>query len=316
MSAPQGLRSPKAVQRASVSALQPMTWIVLSLAAAVFYAVRYALVKRCLAGVGSLSINFHSRLFAFLALLPFAALFGLRRPDALLFGAALAATVVLTGVASVLQVFAVKRYDLSSSIPFLAFTPLFMVGWVLLLYGEMPRPQALAGLLLLSAGAWLINRTEPASARRGTRNRGGLIFLCVAAVIGLTTSLDRLAIQESGAGGYTYALAWNLASAILFAAVCAARDGIGAAVRPLAAHPIALPAQGLLAAAAFLLQMLAVENARHVAANVIHVKAITLLQLVIAVGIGAALFGEREPRRRLLGAALLLGGAVVVTAFH
>jgi drug/metabolite transporter (DMT)-like permease len=292
-----------------------MTWIALSLAAAFFYAARYALVKKCLAEESSLAINVHARLFAFLALLPFVPVFGLRRPDPLLFGAALAATVLLTGAASLLQVHAVKRHDLSASVPFLAFTPLFMIGWVFMLYREIPRPPALGGLVLLSAGAWVINRTGPRAGGRRL-NRGGLIFLGVAAIIGLTTTLDRLAIQEAGAGGFTYAVAWNLASAAVFAAACAARGGLRAAGRSLGNHPLAMPVQGVLSAAAFLLQMLAVEAARHVSANVIHVKAVTLLQLVIAAALGAALFGEPDPRRRILGSLLLFAGAAVVTAFH
>jgi len=62
-------------------------------------------------------------------------------------------------------------------------------------------------------------------------------------------------------------------------------------------------------------RMMAVEYARDVFANVIYVKALTLLQLFIGVIFGIVLFKEGNAMFRLAGSFFMLAGAVVVILF-
>lgn len=297
-----------------------IAWINFSLLAAVFYAARYVTIKKYLASSDTLFIAFASRAVGALCLLPV-----LCRPapaglDSWLFFRVIAATSVLTAAASVMQIHAVRKYEISSSLPFLSFVPLFMVACVYLVFGELPGQAALYGVVLLCAGGAAVNYGGDASFSglfsSFAGNRGSIMFFSAAVILGFTTTLDRLAIDDARGGGLYYSACWNAFSALLFAIIFLdARKApeylvmIKRDVRPLVA-------QGIIGIAAFACQMMAVEYARSVSANVVYVKSLTLLQTVFAVAAGVTLFGERNASRKLLASALMAGGAVMITVFY
>lgn len=296
-----------------------LVWINLSLLAAAFYAARYATIKKYLSGQDTLFIAFVSRAVGALCMLPALRFCAPASLDAPLFFKVIAATSVLTAAASVMQIHAVKKYEMSASVPFLSFVPLFMIVFVYAIFGEMPRRASLAGVLLLCAGGAGLNFSGDASvsglAGSFLKSRGSVIFFCVAAILGLTTTLDRLAIVDAGGGGLYYSVCWNVFSALLFALLIAGRRKAPQYLAALKQKAAPLIMQGVFGIAAFALQMTAVEYARNVSANVVHVKSLTLLQAVFAVAAGIGLFGEKGAARKIIASGAMAGGAALITLF-
>jgi drug/metabolite transporter (DMT)-like permease len=294
----------------------PLMWIALSLAASLFFALRYILIKKYLTNCDSLLISFATRVFSLLFLLPLLAVFPLHNWTTPLFWGVIACTAMFTGIATVVQVHAIKRYDLSSSLPFLAFVPLFMIGSVYLVFGEAPDLRSCAGVLLLSLGAFVVHFDRKQGLPSLWAARGAGLFLLVAVIYGFTTTFDRLAISTNASGGFTYTFFWHVASVALFALIFidhrkapAYRDQI------IHQWPV-FAMQGLLAVLAFLCQMWAVETARGVAANVIYVKALTMLEILLGAIAGIWLFREKNAASRIAGTLLMLIGAAIVVLMN
>jgi drug/metabolite transporter (DMT)-like permease len=294
-----------------------MTWILLSLLAALFFAARFILIKKFLSDTDIFLTAFFQRFFGLLFLLPLLPFFPIRGCHAPLFWETIAITGVLTGVASVLQIKALSRHELSTSVPFLAFTPLFMVIAVYFIFHEVPSLKAFSGVIFLCGGAYLLGQGRakgPITTRKFTFGKGSVLFFFVALIYGVSTTLDRVAIEI--AGGFAYTFFWNLFSAFLFGLVFLNIPKWKEYSREIKRHFFPFLAQGFLAAGGFLCQMTAVQSARNVSANVVYVKALTMLQLLIAVTAGITVFGEKDGRRKLLAAGLMLLGALAIIFFY
>lgn len=111
---------------------------------------------------------------------------------------------VVLNIASNLAFFeAVRRSPLSVTIPMLSLTPVFATLLALPILGEVPSPRQAAGIVLVVAGAFLINlgagdRLAVADAWRALRREpGSLLMTGVAFAWSLATPLDKLAMAEA-----------------------------------------------------------------------------------------------------------------------
>jgi drug/metabolite transporter (DMT)-like permease len=285
-----------------------MPWILLSLLAALCYALRFVVVKQRLQGMESSIIVLCSRGMGTLLVVPLVCFAPIKDVTSPLLWGTIVTTALLTVVASLMQIHAVKRYDLSSSLPFLAFVPLFMVLSVYLIFQETPKHEAFYGVLLLCGGALVINGKQKST-------RGSHLFFVVAVIYGLTTTLDRLAIDTAGGGGVGYSFLWNAFSTVLFLPLIMAGNKRQQRRQQIVTNIGPLLLQSILGIVAFTAQMVAVDLARSVTANVIYVKALTLLQLLFGAMFGIVLFNEGQARRRLLAASVMIVGAVVIALF-
>ncbi len=294
-------------------------WIAASLNAALFFALRFVYIKHLLSHVSSGVLALSGRFFSLLFLLPLMPFKSLAVPDAPLFWKTIAVTASLTVIASLLQLKAVKKYDLSSSLPFMSFIPLFMVISVYLIFGEMPASSTFPGVVLLCAGAYIIGLERNMSLflpfKNLLNNRGGLLFLGVAFIYGFTTTLDRVAIDSAGGGAFAYSFYWNLFSVGLFLMMFFNVKKAAHYRREIKTNIFHLAVQGFLGIVAFYSQMIAIEGAQHVAANVIYVKALTLFQMLVGVLFGIFFFREGNARSRLAGAFFMFAGAVILILF-
>ena len=134
-----------------------MLWILLSLNAAFFYALRYVIIKKYLSEMNTFLLVFTARTSGFLCLLPFLYNQEISISDPWLFWQIIIVTSLLTAVASIMQIHSLKNYDLSSSVPFLSFVPLFMVISVLVIFKELPGENSVIGIVILCIGGYVIN---------------------------------------------------------------------------------------------------------------------------------------------------------------
>lgn len=294
-------------------------WVLASLNAALFFALRFVYIKRFLPHVSSGVLALSGRFFSLVFLLPLLFWNSLAVADSFLFWKTIAVTAGFTAIASLLQLHAVKKYDLSESLPFMSFIPFFMLISVYLVFGETPAVRSLWGIVILSCGAYVIGLEGKTSLLQPflslLKNRGGLMFLGVAFIYGFTTTLDRVAIDSAGGGAFAYSFFWNLFSVFLFLTMFLNFKKAPGYIRELKNEKWHLAMQGLLGIIAFYSQMLGIEWAKNVAANVIYVKALTLLQMLIGVVFGVVLFKESNWRSRVAGALLMLAGGVMLILF-
>ncbi len=289
---------------------ETVSWIVVAIIAAVFISLRHLYVKKfCLSSPPEILV-FSTRLVGSVFLLPglFRSEFRVSHPPAFL--AAIFVTVSVTAIATTVQMHVIQRSALSRNVPYLALIPVFMIPWGLILLGQSPSAASFLGLMIASAGAYVLNASpdQPLFAPIITVIRKGparLMFL-VALALGLTTTCDRIAIGASSA--YTYLVVWTVASTVIMGSR-AFRHGRTLVRRTLfSKHTIA---QAGLWTVGFSSQMVAVELSSHIPMGVAYVKMLTMLSILITVTVGGRLFSERHVLRSSLAAGMMLLGAVV-----
>lgn len=226
------------------------------------------------------------------------------------FWAPFAAVMALNFVAYQLYIRALKLSPLSLTIPFLAFTPIFMPVTSRLILGpeDVPTGQGLLGIVLVVAGAYLLHAR---SLRRGAleplkaiaRERGSLLMLLVAFIWSFTANLDKAAIAQSSRDRYF--LLVHLGFTLAFGAMLV--PVWPRARAELRRSGVRLLVLGLLGGLTLVFQGAALVLTR--APYVIAVKRAGLL---LSIAIGTLWFEEGTLAERLPGGALMAAGAAVV----
>jgi len=292
------------------------SWVAAALVSALFITARLLYIKRYCSAIPADVLLFSTRLTGAVLFAPFVALSPPTISAPGPFWQTLALTVVITAVATVVQIRIIQRDAISRSMPYTTLTPLFMLPWTVLLFGEFPSGRASLGLLLACAGAYILNRdpepeaaaaeTEPSRPRFALSRNAGLMIL-VAAALGATTVLDRVAIEASSA--FTYTCVWTVSSAVFMALAVARRGWPALRAAVLNRHTAV---QSAFWCVTFFAQMAGVQLAADVPNGVTYVKMLTLMNVLLTVGVGGRMFKEGRLLRSLAAALLMTAGAVVV----
>lgn len=265
-----------------------------------------ALTKRALGGTGEYVVGWLRLMFtipALALLLPFIEMPALDGT----FHRAFAAALPFEVLAFVLYIKALRASPLSLTLPFLAFTPVFLVVTAHVIAGEAVSPRGAAGILLIAAGSYLLNFRDIgegllAPIKAIAREKGSVMMLAVAAIYSITSSLGKVAITHS--------------SPLFFGAVYYI-------VFPLAYTPFALPRLvkarvsarelkamlliGVLNAVMVSTHMLAMSMTK-----VAYMISVKRSSLIFSVLYGYVLFNEDISRYRTLGAMMMFAGFVLV----
>lgn len=291
-----------------------MAWILLSLLSAFSVATGDALTKNALRFYSEYLVAWAVMAVGaafFLAMLFFIPVPDLDRHFYIAFGCALPLEIA----AVILYTKALKVSPLSLTLPFLSLTPAFLLVTPFFILGETIRLPGAVGILFLTCGAYLLNIRrfkdgifEPFRAIR--REKGSVLMIVVAAIYSLTASLGKRAIEHSSPSffiaTYVLVLALLLAPFALLSYRRSERhDGFSV---PHLFRQTFLP--GVLFVAGSLSHAWAVQLTQ--VAYMISVKRLSLL---IGVVYGWFFFKEKEIRERLLGAALMLAGFILVVLF-
>jgi len=239
-------------------------------------------------------------------LAPFPALDGM-------FFAAFCAALPLEIAAILLYYKALRVSPLSLSLPFLSFTPVFIMLFSWFIMGEKVSAAGAAGIGLIALGGYGLNLSSLREGPLGPfkamlREQGSLYMIFVAMIYSATSALGKLAITHSSPAffGATY----YLVLAVCLLPVIAFRQGGRQFVVQLkdTARPALLP--GVFDALQSITHFYAVSMA-----NVAYMIAIKRLSLIMGSGYGFLLFGERNIRERMAGALLMFAGFVIILVF-
>ncbi|GAB4390280.1 MAG: hypothetical protein Kow0025_21220 [Thermodesulfovibrionales bacterium] len=284
-------------------------WVALALLSAFSLATMDALTKKALRGGDELVVGW-LRLALSAPMLAAVLAVAERPPLDAAFYKAFAAALPFEVLAFWLYIKALRLSPLSLTVPFLAFTPVFLVGVSYVLVGEAVTARGAAGIALVAAGSYVLNLSRTAEGLLGplraiAREKGSLLMLLVAFIYSITSSLGKLAINHSSP------LFFGPLYFIVLAAVYTpfALPGLRRAVPTRSGLGIMLLV-GALNAAMVLSHVLAISLAK-----VAYMVAVKRTSLLMSVAYGWLLFREENARERLAGAALMLAGlALVVTA--
>jgi len=218
-------------------------------------------------------------------------------------------SILLNTVAVTLQVKALRLSPLSLTMPFVAFTPLFMLVTSSFILGEFPTGKGLAGVLLIVAGAYSINLDHikrgglTAPIRAIASEPGSRLMLAVAAIWSVAAAYDKVATVASSPAFYT--TFFGVVYGVIYLPLMII--GVRRSKTPRREVP-GLFLLGALSAVMILSQMTAIEMT--IASYVIAIKR---AGLVLSVFLGYFFFKERHLRTRFAGAALMTLGVVLLS---
>jgi drug/metabolite transporter (DMT)-like permease len=308
-----------------------MLWVLLALIGALANAAFYIVVKKYITALDPRILTAAGFIVGALLLFCISALQGFPAigPD---YYFAVAVSAVLNIIGLTLIFSALSSSDLSLSMPMLSFTPTFLVGTSYLLLHEVPSFLGIAGICIIVSGSYVLNISAEHEhfldpVRSMLRSRGSWYMLVVAFLFAASINYDKIAMLNSDPvfGMAFTLLAIGSAFILLFAVSYIAGRGLPRG------NPS--PDPGLVAGGksyggkyltyivpAFLIAFfVAAEsvsiNIAYTLQIVPYVIAIKRMSIIFMVLYGTIVCGEGELANRLMGAALMVGGALIILLF-
>ncbi len=285
-----------------------MTWFLLSFIAALGLATADALTKRFFSDLPPYRMG----VARILAIAPWMILSLFLLPSAVpdrTFWLAIAAALPLELSAYFLYMRALKLSPLSLSLPFLAFTPVFMILTGRFILDETITASGILGIVLIVAGAYVLNLSKTKTGLLGpvkavVREPGSWIMLSISLLYAFTAPIGKIAVLHSNP--WFFAAVYNLVLTVIIVSLWPVA-GNGTGVPGIFSRPVPMILLGLVASVENICHMMAIAQVE--AAYMIAIKRMSLL---LGVLYGAWWFGEENIRERLAGAAIMVAGVFLI----
>ncbi|MGC1306000.1 MAG: DMT family transporter [Phormidesmis sp.] len=287
-------------------------WLFFASLTALFEACKDATGKQSLKNLDEYSVLFSFMAVGVVLMLPVLWLTGGVPPIQPDFWWALLIGGGLNILAFTLYVRALKLADLSLTVPLVTLTPLFLLATSPLIVQEWPTSADGIGVVMLVVGSYVLNLKAGESAAgfwapllAMIGNPGSRLMLCVAFIWSITSNFDKIGVISSSPLFWAISLFMTIAGGMIpFVFFRSASRGF----QPLLADWRLLGVTGGFNAIAITFQMLALTLAP--VAQVIAVKRMSALLSVL---FGHFFFGEKKLKERLLGAAIMVSGVVIMS---
>jgi len=327
-------------------------WILFALVGALSQATYGMSAKVLLQKVSPYTLAGVSFLSASLGLLCISILWGIPPLGPGLFQA-VAVTVSINIVATILFYRALSSTDLSLCVPMLAFTPVFLILTSFLILGELPTIAGTAGILMVAAGAYLLNLEysgrRPGSLfapfRRLFRDLGVQSMLLVSFLYSISVNFDKQVVENSNPVFGSVIVFFLLGSVFLIIAIgTGGRSGLfpgngcsgklvdttdtdyrngpqfSATIRRVrrstGSSLCGIPSWlGCLAVGAVLVFECVSINIAYTMTIVPYVITIKRLAIFFSVLYGGLLLHERQLGGRIFGAVVMIAGAAMIALF-
>ncbi|MDI6687705.1 MAG: DMT family transporter [Desulfobacterales bacterium] len=203
---------------------------------------------------------------------------------------------------------AIKISPLSISIPFLSFTPVFMILTGFIVLGEAPNIWGIIGIGFVVAGSYLLNVTQIkygyfAPFKAILREPGSILMLVIAFIYSFLAVLGKKAIQHSSPlfFGAFFLVVFDVTILILFPFLKKIkwRD------------ILKVPAKGLTVGLMLFLHVL-FHSLSISMVEAVYMIAVKRMSILFSVGYGWVLFKETNIGARILGALFMLAGVVFI----
>lgn len=288
-----------------------MFWISLSLLAAFFQATTDAFSKKVLKDNCDVYLVGWARwCFAVPFLLPMLFFIHIPALDQI-FWLNVFLLVPLEIIALILYIQALKLSPLSLTIPFLSFTPVFLIVTSFLILGEQPDISGLLGILLVTLGGYLLNyhtisRGVLEPLRCITKEKGCLLMMVVAFIYSITSNLGKAAIQHSSPAFFAV---FYLTLLSLIVTPIVWFKNRGTFLKGLS-HLKYFLLIGLSCALMFIFHALAIN-----VVQVFYMISLKRTSTLLSIVFGRLYFKEVHIKERLLGSIIMLAGVLLITLF-
>ncbi len=281
-------------------------WIFYTLLTAFFLASSDAITKGLLTSYSPWQVIRARFILAVIFLGPLPFIYGFPSLDTT-FWVAAGMDLPLEVLALLLYLRSIEVSPLSLSLPFLSFTPLFLLVTSRVMMGEHVSLQALMGILSMVGGSYLLQVGKVREGLMGpvralVRERGSMLMLLVAFIYSITSNLGKLAITHSSP--QFFATFFSLEMALIALVVPWGRGKH----RTMGLRDKAMVLMALLFALHYFFHTLALNLAR--VSYMIPLKRTSILFGVIY---GRILYKEEGIKERLLGASLMVVGALLIS---
>ena len=286
--------------------IHDMSWLFYALATPILEAGKDLTAKYSLKHIDEYVITWCAVTIASIILLPLALYQGIPTLDAT-FWKIIAVDGVIVSLANVLYMRAIKNSDVSLSVPFISFTPVFLLLLSPIILNESPGVYGILGVLLIVAGAYTLQISKKEEGILAPfyalfRNTGPRTILFVAFLWSITSTFDKIGIQHSTP--ITWAAGINIMMMILLTPFIL-KKSVGTIVRTHYLHILPI---GIFMGARMITQMMAVQTG--ILTYVISLKRTSTLLVIIG---GTLIFKEQGIKERLPGAILMILGVLLIT---
>ena len=288
-----------------------MLWLPLALLTALSESLKDVFGKLILAKTDVYVVAFALRLFSLPFILPL--LFFIEIPVVKpAFYVALITGGLLNVVVTVLYMKAIKHSDLSITVPFITFTPLFLLISSPLILGEYPNIWGMSGVIIIVLGSYVMNLKYKSRSffepfKMLLREKGPRYMLVVAFLWSITANFDKMGIVNSSPLFWVVSISVFLSVMMFLLLIVMSRSKIA----QLKTHYKGLLPVGLFSAASLIFQMLALNMT--LVAYVISIKRTSALMGVI---FGYFVFKEKGIKQRLIGTIIMLIGVLMIALLH
>jgi drug/metabolite transporter (DMT)-like permease len=284
-----------------------LLWFILAIATALSVATGDALTKKFFGRFSPYDMAIASSIYSLPFLVVYVFIIPIPQLDTVFWWVA-SVLIPLDTFAFYLYMKAIKLSPLSLSIPFLSFTPVFMLLTGFIVLGEVPNSWGIMGIGFVVAGGYLLNVTQVkygyfAPFRVILREPGSVLMLVVAFIYSFLAVLGKKAIQHSSPlfFGFFYLAALDITTLIFFPFLEKIRW------RDILKVPVKGLSVGLMLFLHALFHCLAINMI-----EAVYMIAVKRMSIFFSVAYGWILFKESDIGARMLGALLMFAGVVFI----
>lgn len=287
-----------------------MIWLCLALITAFTSATADALTKKYLAGLNAYEMGAIRLTYTLPWLVPIMFFVPFPRIDKTFFFA-VSFALPLELLAFVCYMKAIKISPLSLTLPFLAFTPVFMILTGRIILKETLTMPGVIGVMLIVAGSYFLNIQKISGGILGPfkaiiKEPGSLLMLLVAFLYSITSTMGKLGILHSSPAFFGIFYFCLLSLLMLFMMPFAP----GMKYVRLISRPYPSIIIGMVYAAMVMSHMYAISMV-----NAAYMIAIKRMSLVFGVLYGACLFEKGYFAERITGSIVMICGVFVIVCF-
>lgn len=217
----------------------------------------------------------------------------------------------LNVITTILYTKAINHSDLSTTVPMVAFTPLFLLITSPIIVGEFPKFMGIVGVLFIVFGSYLLNVKQ---AKKGLfspftallKDNGPRYMLMVAFIWSITSNIDKVGVMSSSPMFWAVTVNFFIAVAMVPVVMAKSKKRLYQIIE----NSRSLIPVGIFSAATLIFQMMAIELA--MVAYVISIKRTSAILVVIA---SFWIFKEKSVGYRLLGASVMVAGVMIISFF-
>lgn len=287
-----------------------MVWFIFAFLTALFTSLKDVFSKKGVKETDEYVIAWALRFFTLPFLLPL--LFLIEIPK---LGSQFLLALIISGglnvVTTILYVKAIKVSDISITIPIIAFTPVFLLIVSPVILGEFPNMWGFIGVILIVLGSYVLKINKKSEGyltpfKSLFKETGPKLMLIVAFIWSITSSYDKIGVLNSSS--IFWAIIINVFIAIILTPIMIykSRDK----VKQIYFNIKFLLPIGFFGSLMSIFQMIAFKLTL-----VTYVISIKRASIILSVIFGFLIFKEKNIKKRLLGAIIMVIGIILITLF-